>query len=127
MRAESVIGFPEIDVEAAREFLEVVGDAYFVALAERNGEPVGFITAQPGRYLFSKERFVTHDIFYVAPEARGSRTALLLVQAMEDWAAQLGVKKVFIAVHTGLKPDITGRFYEKLGYRYMGGNYCKDL
>lgn len=126
LRLEAVIPFPELDREVMTQHLEIVGDAYFMALAERP-EVVGLITAQYGRFIYNSEVFVMHDIFYVIPEARGSSAALRLVKAFENWASEVGARLVFVGVHTGMKIEVTGRFYEKLGYRHMGGNYMKEL
>ena len=126
MLEESAVSFPEIDADATRGALEMAGNLYFMALAERDGVGVGFITGLQSRYLFSDRRLVSHDVFYVVPEARGSSAAVRLVRALEEWSVEVGAYRTTIAIHTGLKVETTGRFYEKLGYTFMGGNYSKD-
>lgn len=131
MHAESLIPFPKIDETATRARLaqyERAGVPYFMALAEQEpGGAIGMITAQPCIYVFAEGVCAQHDIFYVRPEKRGSDAALKLVRAFEDWAETIGAREVRLAVHTGLFPDRTGRFYEKLGYRHMGGNFMKEI
>jgi GNAT superfamily N-acetyltransferase len=132
MRSESAIPFPEIDEEAARDMLALLGGLYFVAVAElvsNNGskEIIGLLTAQPMMLVFSREWFVQHDILYVRPRWRGSRAAILLIRALERWADEVGSKRVVLGVHTGLVTERTGRFYERLGYQHMGGNYMKEV
>ena len=137
MRAESVIPFPEIDENAARDTLALLDDFYFIAVAEvANTDPaprktgneiIGMFTAQLNRYAFSQEFFAQHDIFYVHPDWRGTRAALLLVKAFESWAQECGLTRALLSVHSGLFPERTGRFYKKLGYRPMGGNFMKEL
>ena len=137
MRAECVIPFPEIDEDAARDSLALLNDFYFIAVAEvanivsiecnvGNGI-IGMFTAHLNRYAFSQEFIAQHDIFYVLPEWRGTRAALLLVRAFEKWAREFGINHAILGVHSGLFPERTGRFYGKLGYRPMGGNFMKEL
>lgn len=127
MREESAVPFPEVDEQVTRDTWAALGDGYFVALAEQDGKAVGFLTAQLSRYISSPTPFVQHDILYVAPEARGSMAFFRLVKAYEAWAKKIGVRRCCISVTTGLSTEVTGRAYEKLGYRYMGGNFMREL
>lgn len=127
MRDESVIEYPEIDDEAFLEILGVLGEGYFMGLAEDDGEPVGMITATMSRYVFAKEVYVIHDVFFVRKDKRGTGTAFRLVQAFEDWARKIGAKRGILGIHTGLNIEITSRFYEKLGYRHIGGSFIKEF
>jgi len=131
MHAESLISFPGIDETATLARLaqyERAGVPYFMALAEQgSGQAIGMITGQPCIYVFAPGISAQHDIFYVRPENRGSSAAFLLVQAFEDWARTIDAREIRLAVHTGLFPERTGRFYQKLGYRHMGGNYMKEI
>ena len=127
MRAESIVDFPEPVEDEWREMIGILGSGYFMAVAEHERIPAGFITALQGRYIFSAKPVVTVDTFYVRPENRGGRTAVLLIRAVEGWRKSLGVGRLILGIHTGLAPGVTGRFYEKLGYAHMGGNYVRDF
>lgn len=126
-RGEAVFAFPEpVEVEWLG-MAEKLGEMYFMAIAEGGAGPVGFITAVQSRYMFSPARHVAQDTFYVKPAYRGSRAALLLVRAVEEWARGLGLGRVVLSINSGITPDRAGRFYQKLGYAAMGGNYMKDF
>lgn len=127
MREESAIPFPPVDEKATREALIELGSGYHVSIAEQDGEPCGFIAGAVSRFVFSTDFYIVHDIFYVRPESRGSRAAFLLVNAFCDWGRGIGARHAMIGVHTGLRPEVTGRFYEKLGFRFIGGNYLKEF
>jgi GNAT superfamily N-acetyltransferase len=127
MQAESLIPYPSIDEAVYRATVTVLGERYFIALAEREGEAVGMLTAFRTPFTFSAVEFAKHDIFYVRPSVRGSKAALKLVRAFEAWRAECGLDKAVLSVDTGLRPGVTGRFYERLGYRLMGGQYMKEF
>jgi len=131
MRQESVIPYPEINSVMVREFLKISesggGEGYnFTCLVAEDYGLVGFMVAFCGPPVFSTEPVASHHIFYVVPERRGSFAAVRLIKGYEAWAEENGAIAVEIAVDTGLFPERTGKFYERLGYDYMGGKYRKS-
>lgn len=135
LRAESPIPFPDADETVVRDTLALLGDFYFMAVAEvslpehTGGEKkiIGTLTAQLTRYAFSQEFMAQYDLFHVHREWRGSRAALLLIRAFENWAKEFNVGRAILGVHSGLDAERTGRFFEKLGYQPMGGNFMKEI
>ena len=127
MRAESIVPFPPMEEEVYRERLAMLGPAYLLLVAECDDAIVGFMGAQLGIFVFSSRIFVYHDMFYVKPEKRGTKAAMMLVTGLETWAAECRADRVCVGLHTGLNPDRLDRFYRKLGYTYMGGNYFKEM
>ena len=126
MREESLIPYPEIDEDAFRGTVSLLGDGYLMVIAEDDG-PIGMLTAMPSQYVFARVIYAIHDVFFVRPDKRGSRAAFLLVQMFEDWAQEIGATRGVLGVHTGLTMETTGRFYEKLGYRHIGGSFIKEF
>ncbi|MCP5116913.1 MAG: GNAT family N-acetyltransferase [bacterium] len=128
MQAESAVPYPPVDDEKFTRSLHqslATPALYAVFVARLKGEAVGFVTAIAGEWMYCTERFAMHDILYVRPASRGTRAAVLLVEAFHTWAATNGVQRTIIGVHTGLNTDRTGGFYESMGYRYMGGCYYR--
>ena len=127
MREESRVPFPPMEEDVYRERLAMLGPAYLLLVAETDGAIVGFMGAQLGIFVFSSRIFVQHDMFYVKPEKRGTKAAMMLIMGLETWAAEVRAERVCIGLHTGLNPDLVDRFYRKLGYTHMGGNYYKEM
>ena len=127
MRAESMVPYPPMDEAVYRKKLKALGGAYLLVVAETGGEVVGFMGGIVAGWLFTDRHFVAHEIFYVRPESRGTKAALMLITALETWAVEQGAERVTIGVHTGVNIAATHRFYHKLGYAFMGGNYYKVL
>lgn len=132
MRQESIVPYPEINSVMVREFLKIStqgsgqGYAFAALVAEEDGELVGFMAAFCGPPIFSTEPAAHHSIFYVTPERRGSFAAKKLISAYEQWAEDQGAVAAEICVDTGLFTERTGKFYERLGYQFMGGKYRKS-
>lgn len=130
MRQESRTRYPALEphkVYASVEKTLAAPDRLLILVAEDDTGVVGFLTAFISEYAFSSERCAVHDVFFVAPERRGSSAASRLLDGFEAWAQVWGCRKTMIAVHTGVRPEIVGRFYEKKGYRHMGGVFDKDF
>jgi GNAT superfamily N-acetyltransferase len=94
-------------------------------LDEQGGRVAGLIMGYSAPFFFSEERGVWDLAFYVRPERRGSRTALLLWQAFEAWAEGQGARMLWLVSSTGVRTAQTERFYAKLGLRRSGGAYVK--
>lgn len=57
---------------------------------------------------------------YVAPEARGTRAALLMVQEILRFGGAKNVKMTRIGLNTGINHDLAARFFAKLGLPQVG-------
>ena len=62
-----------------REFLNIF-------LVYKDHEPVGFIYASCGKYLFNKQRYAQQELIFIRPAFRHTRAFLKLVSAFEEWA-----------------------------------------
>lgn len=89
--------------------------------------PVGAFIAMLAPYWFSAETYVADLSFYVAPEHRGGRAAMLLRAAVEAWARHKGATSLVLGVSTGINAEYTQRFYEKLGHSPVGRSFVKRL
>jgi hypothetical protein len=49
-------------------------------------EPVGFIYAVCGKYIFNKQRYTQQELIFIRPTYRHTRAFLKLVGAFEEWA-----------------------------------------
>ncbi len=103
------------------------GADIYAAIAERDGVPIGAVAAYTLPCHFS-DGFVAFDLFvYVEPEHRGGKAAFLLIDSYEKWAKQHDVIEICLGVSTGIHPEKTGSFYERLGYEKVGCNFVKEM
>lgn len=126
---ESVIEFPALDAERIEQCLHIAGDfpdIAYGAIAEHDKSPVGFITATMGSHTFSGLLVGIHDCWYVKPAYRGTHAAKKLAQGFEEWAFEHGAFRAILTIGTGLNIERMDKFIKLMGYRHMGGMYCKD-
>lgn len=62
---------------------------------------------------------------YVVPEHRGG-LGIRLIKAYIERAKLLDIDDIHIGVSTGLEPERTGKLYERLGFRHIGGGYAME-
>ncbi len=92
-------------------------------LAEQDGEIIGFIHAhrhlEPPVYVASPEVFV--DEIYLRPESRGLGAGRLLLNAVRQWAEDLGAERLRFRV---LAVNTNGiEFWERAGAKHLISTY----
>jgi GNAT superfamily N-acetyltransferase len=98
-------------------------DTNFGAVAEEDGKIVGMFMGYVTDYYFGNDKIACDILWYVVPEARGSRAGIKLLKAFQVWAAQCGASEVCIGVSTAVEFERTGMLLQRLGYAHVGGNY----
>lgn len=93
-------------------------------IADQNA---GFLFGGVQNFYFSRTLMALQVLLYVCPEKRGGRTAFALVQQFDRIAREMGAKEVFAESGTGVHPEMTGRFFESMGYKYQGPMMTKIL
>jgi len=78
-------------------------------------------------YIFCDEPVVNDDLLFVKASHRGGTVAIRMVRGLERWASARGAREVFLGVSTGIAVERTGRLYQRLGFRHVGGVYSKQL
>lgn len=126
MREESIahgIPYPVVDRALAQVFFDacIASPTKLLCAVHENSLGIrGFMTAFLSPYSFSRTIVAVHDILYVSPEARGSLAAIRLVRFFQAWARDNGAWMAMIAQHTNIEPERTTRFYNRMGFRFMG-------
>lgn len=129
MRLESLVWYPPIEEDYLRERMEVVfahPEKFCCFVVENDLNLGGFILGFESGYIFSRMKTAAHDIFYLAPEHRRFANAVGLVKAFVGWAESLGIGRQMIRLDTALRPEKVDRFYRRLGFRPIGGQYVRD-
>ncbi len=88
--------------------------------------------AKVGEYfLGSGTRIATNYIFYVSPGIRhsllGGKIAIRLMRIFTDWARAQGANEINIHATSGIEPQQTHKFLQKVGFAQYGGNYAAQL
>ena len=95
---------------------------------EKDGDIItGFVGGQLRSMYYTHDVYASEAIFYVKPEFRGGRTAILLLRKFEEWAKNNKAKDVELGVVTSIDPEKADRFFKKSGYNYMGANFYKEI
>lgn len=109
-------------------FLEAAVDdqdkAIFVA--QQEGQLIGVIGAIKSKAYFGPQH-IAHELFWwVEPHARKGRTALRLLQTLQQWATDSGcaaLSMVDIALMQSVAPDL----YQRLGFELAERTWMKSL
>ncbi|MEA1933717.1 MAG: GNAT family N-acetyltransferase [Thermodesulfobacteriota bacterium] len=92
-------------------------------VAEERGLLIGMFAGYITDYYFCNSTIASDMILYVEPKYRGSSAAMRLIRTFRDWAIQKGVSEICLGTSTGVSPERTGNFYQKLGFVFVGGIY----
>lgn len=103
-----------------------------VMLAWEGGAPVGFVYCSIGEYHIGTGTLVTtiHNINVlkdVRHGLRGGRVALGLFRGVETWSLARSSKEILFHVTSDVDLGRTHKFIKRLGYRFIGGSYAKNL
>jgi GNAT superfamily N-acetyltransferase len=92
-----------------------------------SGEITGMVGGQIHSMYYTNDKYASEAIFYVLPEHRGGRSAILLLKEFEKWAKKHNVKDMEFGVVTAIHPEKTDRFFKKYGFEYLGANFYKEI
>jgi GNAT superfamily N-acetyltransferase len=92
-------------------------------VAEACGELVGMLAGYLTDYLFCHEKLACDTALFVERRHRGSTAAPRLIRAFRDWAAARGAREVCLGISTDISVERTGKFYERMGFKHVGGVY----
>ena len=111
--------FPPVDVERT---IAYIGDHWkngkvFICLD--GDDIVGVTMAKPTSYWFSRQKFLNEGVFYVAPEARGTKAASMLIDALKTLADRLELD-LMLSTNTGNRLKAKERFFESKGLQRIG-------
>lgn len=95
-------------------------------LAFDNDEPVGLMWGWCHPLPWSKSKLAFDTILYVVPEKRKTSVGYKLMKAWESWSESKGAVEVQISIASGIHEEESCKFYEKLGYSYVGCQFRKQ-
>ena len=99
----------------------------FVYIAIYNNQIIGVFIGFITEYYFGKDLYASDLTYYVDRTKRGSVAAVKLFREFETWAIKKGAKRINPATSTGINPERTKKFYERMGYTVTGHTYNKEV
>lgn len=124
MHAESRYASYTLDLEKLRRlYTSLIESPSGIMLRTANG----FLAGGVADYFFGPALYAFEFILYVSPEARGSSEAPTLAKAYIEAAKALRAVDVHIENTTGCEIEKVERFFLKLGFARMGGNFIMEL
>ena len=96
-------------------------------VAQCDARIIGVLGGYLGEYFFCRERVASDMVFYVEPSFRGTLVPFRLVRAFREWARARGAAELCLGISTDVHPERTGKFYELMGLKFVGGNYKQRL
>lgn len=99
-----------------------------VLVEEAGGEIIGGFAGVVAPFFFaSKVKFASDMALFVLPGKRGGMAAAKLVRAFHAWAKEQGASETNLGINTGVHPERTGRFFERLGFKCCGALYLQEV
>jgi GNAT superfamily N-acetyltransferase len=112
---------------AALGYQALVDPALLILTVLDDVKHVGLMICSVQAPEYSEDLIAWDVLTYVDAAYRGSRAALMLISAYREWARVRGAKMIFLRTCTGIDPEKTGKLFEHMGFRHIGGNYLMEV
>lgn len=94
---------------------------------DNDNKIVGFIAGIVHESVFNDIKRVTDIGVFVDDDYRSTKIGVTLINRLEEWARLEGAKQLWFTQSTGLDVEITGKFFERLGFTKQGYTNLKEL
>lgn len=126
MRQGSGVEYRPGDPEAITQFMAALieqPDCFAFAL-QADADVVGFMSGVVADRIYAGERTAVSDLFFIHPDHRSLKAALLLLKHFEQWATQKHADKLLVSTSTGidLSPLLT-----RIGFVEVGATFERRL
>jgi len=89
-------------------------------------EPIGFLMAEKSPCIFNHDWFGRQELWFVKEEHRGSRAAVKLTKAFEDWTKDTQINYMGVVRDEKDQAKKIGKLIERGGYTKVGTYYKKE-
>jgi GNAT superfamily N-acetyltransferase len=122
-------GVQKFDLEKTKRFAThmITADDHCAFLARSGDKLHGFIAGGLRSMYYSKDKYLSEYVYFVTPNSRGSVAAKGLIDAFCKWGKEKGAKAAELGISTAINPERADRFMKKVGFKYMGANFYKEL
>jgi GNAT superfamily N-acetyltransferase len=97
----------------------------FAMVHEKDGEIDGGMLGYIGEPWYSRVPVAGETGLFVRPDKRGGLAAWYLLSEFVAWAMNRGAKEITLAISTGVRVEETGRLYQRLGFKRVGGVFIR--
>lgn len=117
----------EMDEQTVAALATSLIDSHVFYVAEDGAALVGMVGIFVAPFMFNASvSFGVEVVWWVAPEARGSRVAASLLNAIERPLKDAGCDRIQM-VHMPNSPPQAAALYERMGYARSEISYTKDI
>lgn len=117
----------DMDEETVADLASSLIENHIFFVAEDGDRLVGMVGLFIIPFMFNRHATSAGEVvWWVDPEARGSRVAASLLQAVEGACRDAGADRIQM-VHMPNSPPQAAALYEKLGYSRSEISYTKDI
>jgi hypothetical protein len=102
-------------------------DHFFCGAFNSADKLTGYLVGSIESYFFCDHTVASSVFFFVDPAERGGFAALKLILAFRAWAKNRHASEMYIGIAGGVLVERTGKFLQRLGLRFTGGNYSMWL
>jgi hypothetical protein len=102
-------------------------DHFFCGAFNSADKLTGYLVGSIESYFFCDHTVASSVFFFVEPADRGGFAALKLILAFKAWAKNRHASEMYIGIAGGVLMERTGKFLQRLGLRFTGGNYSMWL
>ena len=110
------LGAWEVPLAVDREFYDAIADDIIYAAIREEGKLVGYFVAHLAVDIHSEARILRPNGLYIAPEARGGRSALRAVQMVLDEGTRRGAQWHVLTNTVGPVGETAAKLYRLLGF-----------
>lgn len=109
---------PDITRETVADFIDRSTRTLLLAVGRQ--DILGFIAGQLSRSLIGPDVVAEEVAFYVRPEYRGGRTAVLLARDFSRWAVQHDARRIVMGNAAGMNDKAYTKLLKRFGFQQMG-------
>lgn len=100
---------------------------FFIAFNVIEEKITGFIIMGISEHYFSGQLLASDYCVYIAPQHRGGRQIVRLLDSAEEWCKMNGAKSMTIYHNTGINTDKSPTLFNKLGFDMKGYIFSKEI
>jgi GNAT superfamily N-acetyltransferase len=118
-----------VEEDVVRYYAEMGADpqsTYKIFIAENDSGMVGYLVAHAAPYMYCREYSAGMEAIFVHPSSRGSKAAMMLIRAYDEWATNvIKAKEIYVGVNHGMNTNRAERFFAHMGFKPTGSFFRK--
>lgn len=126
MKRTSNLNLPDLNPQKMYAALLQCVEEGVVFLGIEDGKVAGVLALKPGTHWFSDGVFLGDLVFYVGTAFRASTLGANLLRVASHYATMAGLP-LMMAVVTGVDAERKHNLYRRIGFKPIGGVYCRGL